>query len=124
MTPLFLASAVSDSLPASVHGVLPAGILTLADAAARALLVACIVGASLYLLARRHVPAQKMAWGLVLAPCAVGRDGDLAATRSHMGSAGALLVTAHRVARRGDNAGQGPDCCSGGSRIEHHSRNR
>jgi beta-lactamase regulating signal transducer with metallopeptidase domain len=67
MMPLFLASAVPDSIPASIHGVLPGGILTLADAAARALLVACIVGAGLHLLARRHVPAQKTAWGLVLA---------------------------------------------------------
>ncbi|HVO71864.1 MAG TPA: M56 family metallopeptidase, partial [Aggregatilineaceae bacterium] len=67
MTPLFLASAISDSIPASIHSVLPGGILTLADAAARALLVACVVAVGLRLLAPRHVPAQKTAWGLVLA---------------------------------------------------------
>lgn len=66
MTPLFLASAISDSIPASIHGLLPGGILALADAAARALLVACLVGAGLRILASRHVPAQKTAWGLVL----------------------------------------------------------
>ena len=67
MTPLFLASAISDSIPASIHGGLPGGILVLVDAAARALLVACVVAAGLHLLARRHIPAQKTAWGLVLA---------------------------------------------------------
>src|SRR5215469_2144623 len=67
MTPLFLASAISDSISGSVHGVLPGGILVLAEAAARALLVACVVAAGLHLLARHHVPAQKTAWGLVLA---------------------------------------------------------
>jgi beta-lactamase regulating signal transducer with metallopeptidase domain len=67
MMALFLASAISDSTPVSFHSVLPGGILILADAAARALLVACVVGAGLRLLASRHVPAQKAAWGLVLA---------------------------------------------------------
>ena len=67
MMPVFLASAISDWFPASIHGVLPGGVLALADAAVRALLVACVVGAGLRVLAARHVPAQKTAWGLVLA---------------------------------------------------------
>src|SRR5579864_2251241 len=67
MTPLFLASAISDSICVSIQSLVPSGILSLVDAAARALLVACIVGAGLRLTAARHVPAQKAAWGLVLA---------------------------------------------------------
>jgi len=67
MMPLLLATAISDSIPASGHTLVPSGILTLVDAAARALLVACVVGAGLRLMAPRHVPAQKTAWGLVLA---------------------------------------------------------
>jgi hypothetical protein len=67
MMPLFVASAISDSFPASIHGFMPDGILTLADAAVRALLVACLVGAGLRVMAPRHVLAQKTAWGLVLA---------------------------------------------------------
>src|SRR6478672_1563782 len=63
----FIASTISASAPASVHAVLPGGILKLADAAVRSLLVAGVVGAGLRLLAPRHVPAQKAAWGLVLA---------------------------------------------------------
>ena len=67
MMPLLLATAISDSTPASGHALLPGGILNLLDAAVRALLVACVVGAGLRILAGRHVPAQKAAWGLVLA---------------------------------------------------------
>ena len=67
MMPLLLATAISDSITTSVHGIIPGGIVSLIDAAARALLVACIVGAGLRLLAADHVPAQKTAWGLVLA---------------------------------------------------------
>jgi len=67
MMPLFLTSAISGSLPVSMHGFIPDGILTLSDAAVRALLVACLVGAGLRIMAARHVPAQKAAWGLVLA---------------------------------------------------------
>ena len=63
---LLFASAISDSTLASVHSV-PSGIVTLGDAAVRALLVACAVAAGLRILAPRHVPAQKTAWGLVLA---------------------------------------------------------
>ena len=66
MTPLFLASAVSDWIPGSVHGAVPAGLLVVVDGAVRALVVACVVGAALRVLAPRQVPAQKMAWGLVL----------------------------------------------------------
>ncbi len=66
MMALLFASAISESTLASVHGV-PGGIVTLGDAAVRALLVACAVGAGLRILAPRHVPAQKTAWGLVLA---------------------------------------------------------
>ncbi len=66
MTPLFLASAISDSIFVSIQSLVPSGTLTLVDAAARALLVAGIVGAGLRLTAARHVPAQKAAWGLVL----------------------------------------------------------
>ena len=67
MMPLFLASAISDWLPSSVHSVFPGGIRLLVDGAIRALLVACVVGAALRILAARDVPAQKTAWGLVLA---------------------------------------------------------
>ena len=72
MTTFFLATAISDSaiqtsIPAMLHGLLPSGILVLLDAAARALLVACVVGGGLRILAARHVPSQKAAWGLVLA---------------------------------------------------------
>ena len=61
MMPLFLATAISDSTPASVHGLLPGGILNLLDAAVRALLVACVVGAGLRIFAaatfrRRRLP--------------------------------------------------------------------
>ena len=66
MMALLFASAISDSTLASVHNV-PSGIVTLGDAALRALLVACAVGAGLRILAPRHVPAQKTGWGLVLA---------------------------------------------------------
>src|SRR5579863_2513342 len=66
MTPLFLATAIPELIPASMHGIVPAGILTLVDTAVRALLVACIVGAGLRVMAGSHVPAQKTAWGLVL----------------------------------------------------------
>src|SRR4051794_40206672 len=66
MMPLLLTTAIPDFIPASIHSV-PGGILTLVDAALRALLVACLVGAGLRLLAPRQVPAQKAAWGLVLA---------------------------------------------------------
>lgn len=67
MVPLFLASAISDWFPSTVHSAFPGGILLLMDGAIRALLVACVVGAALRILASRHVPAQKTAWGLVLA---------------------------------------------------------
>src|SRR5947207_14762203 len=66
MMALLFAAVISDSTSASVHTV-SGGIITLGDAAIRALLVACAVGAGLRLLAPRHVPAQKTAWGLVLA---------------------------------------------------------
>src|SRR5580692_6158502 len=66
MMALLFASAISDSTLASVHSV-PNGIVTLGDAAVRALLVAGAVAAGLRVLAPRHVPAQKTAWGLVLA---------------------------------------------------------
>src|SRR4051794_35634263 len=66
MMPLLLTTAIPDFIPASIHSV-PGGILTLVDAALRALLVACVVGAGLRLFAPRQVPAQKAAWGLVLA---------------------------------------------------------
>src|SRR5579871_3852953 len=67
MIALLLATETLDSITASFHSLLPSGIVTLGDAAARALLVAAIVGAGLRIMAARHVPAQKAAWGLVLA---------------------------------------------------------
>ncbi len=97
MTPLFLASAISDSIPASIHSVVPGGILTLADAAIRALLVACIVGVGLRLLAPRHVPAQKTAWGLVLAGALLMPILTPWATQATWLPSGAtLMVPAHR----------------------------
>jgi hypothetical protein len=66
MMPLFLNSAISDWLPALFHTLVPHGIVVLGGAAVRALLVACMVGAGLRLMAPRHVPTQKAAWGLVL----------------------------------------------------------
>jgi BlaR1 peptidase M56 len=67
MIPLLLSSAVSNWMPFSFHNPLPGGILVLLDAALRTLLVACVVAAGLRILAPRYVPAQKIAWGLVLA---------------------------------------------------------
>ena len=67
MTPFLLDTATLDSIAASFHSLLPTGIVTLGDAALRALLVAGVVGAGLRIMATRHVPAQKAAWGLVLA---------------------------------------------------------
>jgi hypothetical protein len=67
MMPLFLASATSDWMPFSFHTLLPGGILVLLDAAVRTALVACVVGGGMRIVAPRHVPAQKTAWGLVLA---------------------------------------------------------
>ncbi len=65
MMALLLTSAISESTLTSVHG-MPGPIVTLGDAAVRALLVAGAVGVGLRILAPRHVPAQKTAWGLVL----------------------------------------------------------
>jgi hypothetical protein len=67
MMPLFLSSAVANWMPFPFHNPLPGGILVLLDAAVRTLLVACVVAAGLRILAPRYVPAQKIAWGLVLA---------------------------------------------------------
>jgi beta-lactamase regulating signal transducer with metallopeptidase domain len=96
MMPLFLASAISDWLAASVHSGLPGGILVLADAAVRALLVACIVGAALGVLAARHVPAQKTAWGLVLAGALLMPVlAPWAGNASWLPSSATLVVPAH-----------------------------
>src|SRR5271169_614629 len=67
MVPLLLASAFTDSFPASTHALVPGGILALMESAVRALIVASVVAGGLRFLAPRHVPAQRTAWGLVLA---------------------------------------------------------
>jgi hypothetical protein len=46
---------------------IPAAVPVLLESAVRALLAACVLGAGLRLLRVKNVPAQKMAWGLVLA---------------------------------------------------------
>src|SRR5579863_5223841 len=63
MTALLAASA---GFPSFFAGELR-GLIALVDSAARALLVAGVVWAGLRLLGARHVVAQKVAWGLVLA---------------------------------------------------------
>ena len=96
MTALYLASAISHSAPLSIHSVLPRGILILADAAVRAFLVAAAVGAGLRLLASRHVPAQKAAWGMVLAGALLMPViAPLAGNANWLPSGATLVVPAH-----------------------------
>lgn len=62
-----VAAAISGPTSVAEHGLMPESILTLVDAAVRALLVAGTVWAGLRLMGARNVLAQKAAWGMVLA---------------------------------------------------------